>query len=128
MTPFTLFSLFSNDKKASPEIFFANAHKLSKPIFFIYIEFTPHSPCVPRFCILCMLHLGRGLRPIFINRKTPGGEQTPPRVFSIYSCMAHCHRVDYSIIVATLPAPTVLPPSRSNRKEMVTFLFLFCIL
>ena len=36
--------------------------------------------------------------------------------------------IDYSIIVATLPEPTVLPPSRSNRKGLVTFWFLFYIL
>ena len=97
-------------------------------VFLIYVEFTFYSPCVPRFRILRMLHLGRGLRPIFINRKTPGGELAVIRVFSIYSCMAHSHHVHYSIIVATLPEPTVLPPSRLYQKQTATYLLLFCMI
>ena len=29
-------------------------------------------------------------------------------------CMAYCQRADYSMMEATLPEPTVLPPSRSD--------------
>lgn len=113
MTPFTLFSLFSNKKKASPEIFFGNAHKLSKPILFIYIEFTPYSPCTLISHTSHTLSRSRA-SPYIHKQKNTRRRANSPRVFSIYSCMVHCHRVDYSIIVATFPDPTVLPPSRQR--------------
>ena len=38
---------------------------------------------------------------------------------------SRCLRADYSIIVATRPEPTVLPPSRFFVAEIIIFLFDF---
>lgn len=84
MTPFTLFSLFSNDKKASPEIFFGNAHKLSKPIFFIYIEFTPYSPCTLISHTSYTSSRSRASPYIHKQKNTRRRANSPPSVFYLF--------------------------------------------
>ena len=58
-----------------------------------------------------------GMRPINRQKNTRKNINALPRLF-LPICSAYCLR-DYSTIVATLPEPTVRPPSRSFELVLV---------